>query len=116
MAEQITLVTQGVSKRRDYQRAEAELLRAIRHLIRDGGFNELSMARIAEVTGYTRKTVYNHFVNIEDAVVLADILQAVMRRKRRVLYTAGAKELADAAGVDGRKIGAIVHSTEPEPI
>jgi len=75
----ITLVTQGVSKRSDYQQVEDDLLRTARRLIHDGGFHELTMARLAEASGYTRKTVYNHFANVEDAVV-AVCLQSVTRR------------------------------------
>jgi AcrR family transcriptional regulator len=107
MAEQVTLVTQGVSKRRDYQRAEAELLRAVRHLIHDGGFNELCMARIAEVTGYTRKTVYNHFANIEDAVV-AVCLQSVARRadlvSRAALFRGSSRERMSGIGSVAREV------------
>jgi AcrR family transcriptional regulator len=70
---------EGVSRREDYQRVERELLRAARHLIRDDGFQELTMSRLAERAGLSRKTVYNHFANIEDVVVALSI-QSVERR------------------------------------
>jgi AcrR family transcriptional regulator len=101
VAEKITLVTQGVSKRQDYQRAEAELLRGVRRLIREGGFSELTMARLAEVTGYTRKTVYNHFANIEDAVAAASV-QSIARRAdlvaRAALFRGRSRERLAAVG------------------
>ncbi len=103
----ITRVTQGVDKRQDYQQAEADLLRAVRHLIRDGGFNELTMARLAEVTSYTRKTVYNHFANVEDAVVAVS-LQSVTRRadlvSRAALFRGSPRERMAAIGAVARTV------------
>jgi AcrR family transcriptional regulator len=107
MEGQQTLITRGVSKRQDYQRVEADLLRAVRRLIRGGGFNELSMARIAELTGYTRKTVYNHFANLEDAVVAVS-LQSTTRRadlvSRAALFRGGSRERISGIGYIARAV------------
>jgi AcrR family transcriptional regulator len=65
------------------------------------------MARIAEVTGYTRKTVYNHFVNIEDAVVTVS-LQSVTRRadlvSRAALFRGGSRERLSGIGSVAREV------------
>lgn len=91
----VELVAGRPGKRLDYQRVEEDLLRTARHMIHDNGFHELTMASLAKASGYTRKTVYNHFANIEDAVV-AVCLQSVTRRadlvSRAAQYRARARE------------------------
>lgn len=58
---------------------EVQLLDAARKLLDEGGYSHLTMNRLAEKSGCTRKTVYNYFSNIDD-VVIALCIQTVAYR------------------------------------
>jgi AcrR family transcriptional regulator len=66
-------------KRADFLEVERRLLKTARRLIRERGFQELTMGRLADASGCRRRTVYNHFANTED-VVMALSIQSTARR------------------------------------
>jgi AcrR family transcriptional regulator len=100
-------VSDAGGKREDFQRVEAELLRSARHLIRDRGFQALTMSRLAHESGFSRKTVYNHFDNVED-LVLGLCIQSTARRadlsSRAAQFRGRPRERAAALGSVAREV------------
>ena len=64
----------------------AQLLEVARDLIRDGGTDELTLARIADRAGVTKPLVYDHFG--DRSGVLAELYRAFEERQRATLAAA----------------------------
>lgn len=66
-------------KRLDNRERERLVLNAARQLLGEGGYSHLTMNRLAEKSGCTRKTVYNYFANIDDVVIALCIRSTAQR-------------------------------------
>ncbi len=55
-------------KQRERARREAHILRTAGHIIREQGYNELTMEQLAEAVGISKPTLYQHFSTKDDMV------------------------------------------------
>jgi AcrR family transcriptional regulator len=74
---------------------ERQLLRHARGLLRDGGYDHLTINRLAQASGLARMTLYKHFGNRQD-IVLKLAVQSTARRadfvERAALFKASTRE------------------------
>ena len=61
------------------KKREAFILKEARKLVNEEGYQGLSVGRLAELTGFSRATLYKHFANAED-VTMALAIQATAKR------------------------------------
>jgi AcrR family transcriptional regulator len=79
----------------------AEILAGARKILREDGIGALSMARLAEVTGFSRPTVYKYFPTKEEVIVALGIEVSHIRRaltKRVEAFDARPRERMMALG------------------
>lgn len=61
------------------QKREAFMLGVARDLLKEKGFKGLSLMRLAELSGYSKQTVYNYFPTRED-LVMSLVIQSTTQR------------------------------------
>jgi AcrR family transcriptional regulator len=80
---------------------ERQLLRHARRLLREGGYDHLTINRLAQRSGLARMTLYKHFANRQD-IALKMAIQSTARRadmvERAALFKACARERIAALG------------------
>jgi AcrR family transcriptional regulator len=79
----------------EFGERERLLLRHARRLLREGGYDYLTINRLAEESGLSRMTLYKHFANRQD-IVLKMSVQSTARRadlvERAALFRASTRE------------------------
>jgi AcrR family transcriptional regulator len=79
----------------EFDERERHLLRHARRLLREGGYDHLTINRLADRSGLARVTVYKHFGNRQD-LVLKLAIQSTSRRadfvERAALFKASTRE------------------------
>jgi AcrR family transcriptional regulator len=79
----------------DFAERERQLLRHSRRLLREGGYDFLTINRLAQASGLSRMTLYKHFANRQD-IVLKMAIQSTSRRadfvERAALFKASTRE------------------------
>ena len=68
-------------KEKRYQEREAQILRVARSLLRERGFAELTMDRIADAINYSKAVVYQHFPCKEEIILALAMQTAFIRLK-----------------------------------
>ena len=68
-------------KERRYKEREAQILRVARSLLREHGFAELTMDRVADAINYSKAVVYQHFPCKEEIILALAMQTALMRLK-----------------------------------
>lgn len=89
-------------KQREIRQREAEILKVARHMLTSGGYNGLSMDRIATELEYAKGTIYNHF-GCKEEIILAIANETLDRRtsmfERAAAFRGRSRERLAAIGV-----------------